>query len=75
MSKEQSGKGILERGTGFFEKLHYGIGAAALVGAAIFPAEAAGLAVFGVYEFVHGALWGYLKNRAGKKPKPSPSPA
>lgn len=75
MSKEQSRKGIIERGAGFFEKLHYGIGAAALVGAVIIPPAEAALVVFGVYEFAHGALWGYLRNRAGKKPKPSPAPA
>ncbi len=75
MSKEQGKKGILEKGAGFFEKLHYGIGAVALAGAAIFPAEATALAVFGAYELAHGALWNYLKNKVSKKPKPSLTPA
>lgn len=56
MGTEQN-KGLLERG------------AAALVGAAIFPPEAAALAVFGAWEIAHGALWNVIKNRASKKPK------
>ena len=71
MSKEQGNKGLIERGAGFFEKLHYAIGAVALVGAVAF--ESVALTVIGAWEIAHGALWGFIKNRSAKKPQPAPA--
>jgi hypothetical protein len=69
MAREQAKQGIIERGAAFFEKLHYGLGAAAIAGALIAPeAIAAPLIVFGAYEIAHGALWNWIKNRSSKKP-------
>jgi hypothetical protein len=65
----QEKKGFFERGAGFFEKLHYGLGAAALAGALVVPEFAAPLAVFGAWEVVHGALWTVIKKGVAKKPK------
>ena len=65
MSSEK--RGVLERGANFFEKLHYGIGAAALAGAMIVPMAAEGLVIFSAYEFGHGAVWNWLKNKSKKK--------
>jgi hypothetical protein len=70
MSKEQGRKGLIERGATLLEKLHYAIGAVALVGAAVF--ESVTLAVIGAWEIAHGALWGFIKNRSDKKPQPAP---
>ncbi len=67
-------KGIIERGANFFEKLHYGLGAVAVGAALIAPPELAGpLIIFGVYEFTHGALWNWLKNRSSKSSKLKPA--
>jgi hypothetical protein len=71
MAKEQGGKGFIERGANFFEKLHYAIGAVAIAGAVAF--ESAGLAVVGAWEIAHGALWNFIKNRSAKKPKLQPA--
>jgi len=73
MSKEQGNKGIIERGASFFEKLHYGLGAIALAGSILVPELAAPLVLFGAWEIAHGALWGFVKNRAAKKPQPAPA--
>lgn len=74
MSKEQQ-KGLIERGAGFFEKLNYGLGAIALVGAAIYPSAETILVAFAALQFAEGALWNWAKSRAAKKPKTAPSPA
>jgi hypothetical protein len=71
MAKEQGNKGFIERSAGFLEKFHHVLGAIALVGAAVF--ESATLAVVGVWEIAHGALWGFVKNRSAKKPQPAPA--
>lgn len=73
MGNEKAKGGLLERGANFFEKLHYGIGAVALVGAAVL--EAPVLAVISVYEFAHGALWNYLKGKVTKNPRSPLVPA
>jgi hypothetical protein len=73
MSKEQGNKGFIERSAGFFEKLHYGLGAIALTGAILAPELAAPLILFGAWEVAHGALWGFIKNRSGKKSQPAPA--
>jgi hypothetical protein len=72
MAKE-TGKGFIERGAGFFEKLHYGLGVAALAGSVLLPEFSAPLIVFGAWEIAHGALWTFIKNRASKKPKLAPA--
>ncbi|HSW78776.1 MAG TPA: hypothetical protein VLF88_02050 [Candidatus Babeliales bacterium] len=72
MAKEQS-KGLLEKGAGFFEKLHYAIGGVALIGAVALPEIASPLAVFGAYEIVHGVLWTFIKNGVSKSPKRAPA--
>ncbi|MDB5161446.1 MAG: hypothetical protein JWO96_826 [Candidatus Saccharibacteria bacterium] len=76
MNKEQGGKGVVERGLNFFEKLHYGLGAAALVGAAIVPEFSAPLIVFGSYELLHGWVLKLIKERVGsgsKQPAKNPT--
>jgi hypothetical protein len=73
MAKEQGGKGFIERGANFFEKLHYGLGAVALAGAVVLPEFAAPLVLFGAWEIAHGALWNFIKNRSAKKPKLKPA--
>ena len=70
MANEQ-GKGLIERGAGFFEKLHFAIGAVAIGGALAF--ESTTLAVVGAWEIAHGALWNFIKHRAAKKPKLAPA--
>jgi hypothetical protein len=71
MAQTPEKMGLLERGAAFFEKLHYGLGAAAQAGALIAPAEIAPpLIAFGAYELAHGALWNWLKNRSRQKPAP-----
>lgn len=62
-------RGVLERGANFFEKLHYGLGAAALAGAYVAPEFAPALIVFGVYELAHGGLINVIKNKFFKKNK------
>lgn len=70
----EKNKGIVERGAGFFEKLHYGLGAVAIAGAFIAPEKiAAPLLVFGAYEIVHGALWTFIKQLGKKKPSQQPT--
>jgi len=71
VATEQSKGGILERGAGFFEKLHYGLGAVALVGAAVFPEFSVPLAIIGAWEIVHGGLWTVIKSGVSKKPQPA----
>ena len=66
MSEEQQ-KGLIEHGASFFEKLNYGLGAAALVGALIYPPAETILIAFAALQFAEGALWNWIKNRAGKK--------
>lgn len=61
----------MERGAGFFEKLHYGIGAAALAGAIVLPEFSAPLVTIGAFEIVHGALWTVIKKGIAKQPKPA----
>lgn len=70
MSKAEK-KGFFERGAGFFEKLHYGLGAAALAGAVVAPEFAAPLTTIGVFEIAHGGLWTVIKKAGVKKPKPA----
>jgi hypothetical protein len=55
-STEQQ-KGFFERGSSALEKIHYAIGAVALV---------AGYEVVAIYEFAHGLVWNWLKKRAEK---------
>jgi hypothetical protein len=67
---QEANKGIVERGAAFFEKLHYGLGAVALVGAEVLSSGP--LFVFGAWEVAHGALWTWLKNHSKQKQmKPS----
>jgi hypothetical protein len=73
MEKGKEKRGVLERGAAFFEKLHYGLGAAAVGGALLLPEFSAPLLVFGAWEVAHGALWNWLKNRAAKRPKLAPA--
>ncbi|HVS78724.1 MAG TPA: hypothetical protein VHD84_00325 [Candidatus Saccharimonadales bacterium] len=49
-----------ERSANFFEKLHYGIGAVALAGYAVFQKEI--LATVGVIEIAHGLVINGIKN-------------
>jgi hypothetical protein len=76
MKQEQINKGRVERGAAFFEKLHYGIGAAALVGAEI--ASSSALLAFGAYEVLHGAFWTLVtkwrQNKSSKSPKLARAP-
>ena len=76
MSEEQQ-KGLIEHGASFFEKLNYGLGAAALVGAYIYPPAEAILVAFAALQFAEGALWNWAKNRTTKNPETAsaPSPA
>jgi hypothetical protein len=67
MNQEQA-KGKWERFGGFWEKIHYGIGAAALTGSVAFPEAAPFLATVGVIEVGHGLLWNYFKKIGKKKP-------
>ncbi len=60
-------QGLLERGAGFFERLHKAIGVIAVAGAVMLDSPA--LAVIGVYEFAHGYFWKYLKERTSKQQK------
>lgn len=79
MNKEQGKKGIFERGAAFYEKLNYGLGAAAIAGSLIAPPEVAPfLVAFGALQFAEGALirWirkGGARKALGMKPKPSPA--
>jgi hypothetical protein len=69
MSKENAGGWVrnkAEGGANFFEKLHYGLGAAALASALIFPPAEAALATVGVYEVAHGFVWNFIKNKIKK---------
>ena len=73
MSKEQQ-KGLIERGANFFEKLNYGLGATALIGALIYPPAETILVTFAALQFAEGALWSWVKNRSHKKQKvPKPT--
>ena len=65
--KTEQKKGAVERGANFFEKLNYGLGAAALVGALIYPPAETILIAFASLQIAEGALWNWIKNRAGKK--------
>jgi hypothetical protein len=68
---------LWERGANFFKKLHYAIGAVALVGYAIFQKEI--LAVVGIYELAHGlvieGIKNWIKNRSKNKGLPKPATA
>jgi hypothetical protein len=64
---------FLERTANFFEKLHYGIGAIALAGAALFGSEI--LAEVAILECIHGLAIHGLKNfiKRGFKKRSSPA--
>jgi hypothetical protein len=79
MAAEQGKKGIVERSASALEKIHYGIGIAALAGSVVFPEFAAPLAVIGAWEIVHGGLWTVVKkwrqNKSTKQPRIAGAPA
>jgi len=70
MAGQEKGRG--ERFAGFWEKLHYGLGAAALAGSVLLPEVAAPLAVIGFFEIAHGALWTVIKKGVSKKSQIAP---
>jgi hypothetical protein len=51
-----------ERFAGFWERVHYGLGGAALIGSVFLPAEAAAPVGFGLLVIGYGYLWNRVKN-------------
>jgi hypothetical protein len=73
MAKEQAKKGIFERGSAFFERLHIAIGAVALAGAVAL--ESATLGAVAVWEGAHAVFWNWAKKKSAKKQKLKPAPS
>lgn len=65
MKQEQAKKGLVERGAGFFKRIHYALGAVALGAGLAFESSVA--TIVGIYELGHGFVLGAIEKWAAKQ--------